>query len=303
MADTAGQLEWERTWRPRAAVAAALGGALSVIGVLFSASTTGDAPRAGLLQGLAAAAEPGPVAQRPSLHIPNYEFFADHAGSLVLGGLLNGLGALGTGIALTLLARMVAPRAEKFPRAAIPLAAIGGTLMALAAIAVALGVNTVFDQVLDTNRTVAAVGDVNPNGLIVGGQLAEVAGRFALGAGWALVALHAMRTGLLTRFMGILGILSGLLLVLPIATPLPVVQMFWLLALAVLLLGRWPNGVPPAWVTGNAEPWPSPQRAPRPPRAQREPDPEPDAEPENGRPVLTKNTPHPASKKKRKRRR
>jgi hypothetical protein len=38
---------------------------------------------------------------------------------------------------------------------------------------------------------------------------------------------------------------------------LPVVQCFWLLLLAALFLGRWPNGQPPAWRTGNAEPWPS----------------------------------------------
>jgi hypothetical protein len=35
------------------------------------------------------------------------------------------------------------------------------------------------------------------------------------------------------------------------------VQCFWLMMLAVLFSGRWPGGRPPAWQTGNAEPWPS----------------------------------------------
>jgi hypothetical protein len=36
------------------------------------------------------------------------------------------------------------------------------------------------------------------------------------------------------------------------------VQAFWLLSLGVLFLGIWPGpGVPPAWRTGKAEPWPS----------------------------------------------
>jgi hypothetical protein len=37
----------------------------------------------------------------------------------------------------------------------------------------------------------------------------------------------------------------------------PVVQCFWLFMLALLFSGRWPNGVPPAWRTGRAEPWPT----------------------------------------------
>jgi hypothetical protein len=40
-------------------------------------------------------------------------------------------------------------------------------------------------------------------------------------------------------------------------TQVPVVQTFWLLAIAYLISGRWPTGVPPAWRSGRAEPWPS----------------------------------------------
>ena len=61
-----------------------------------------------------------------------------------------------------------------------------------------------------------------------------------------------MRVGLLTRFMGVLGIITGVLQILPFGGPLPVVQCFWLLMLGILFLGRWPGGQPPAWRTGNA---------------------------------------------------
>jgi hypothetical protein len=40
---------------------------------------------------------------------------------------------------------------------------------------------------------------------------------------------------------------------------LPIIQSFWLAAIAVLIAGRWPNGVPPSWRSGKAEPWPSQQ--------------------------------------------
>ena len=71
-----------------------------------------------------------------------------------------------------------------------------------------------------------------------------------------LVSLNAMRVGLLTRFMGMLGIIAGALQVLPLIAQ-PVVQLFWLLMLGALILGRWPNGQPPAWRSREAVPWPS----------------------------------------------
>jgi hypothetical protein len=36
-----------------------------------------------------------------------------------------------------------------------------------------------------------------------------------------------------------------------------VILTLWLLLLGVLFLGRWPGGTPPAWRTGQAEPWPA----------------------------------------------
>jgi len=73
-----------------------------------------------------------------------------------------------------------------------------------------------------------------------------------------LTSLAAMRVGLLTRFMGYLGIFAGALVLFQI-TQIPVVQAYWLFALAYLLSGRWPTGVPPAWRSGRAEKWPSGQ--------------------------------------------
>src|SRR5450755_911958 len=78
-----------------------------------------------------------------------------------------------------------------------------------------------------------------------------------LAIGFVLTSLNALRVGLLTRFMGYLGIFAGVLVIFPIGSPVPVVQGFWLLTLAYLLYGRWPTGVPPAWTTGRAQPWPS----------------------------------------------
>jgi hypothetical protein len=71
------------------------------------------------------------------------------------------------------------------------------------------------------------------------------------------IAVVAMRVGLLTRFLGYLGAISAVLFVLPLV-PVPIVQAYWLGALAMLFAGRSPSGTPPAWQSGEAIPWPSP---------------------------------------------
>ena len=73
---------------------------------------------------------------------------------------------------------------------------------------------------------------------------------------FVLVSLQAMNQGLLSRFMGYLGMFAGALVLFQI-TQVPVVQTYWLLAIAYLISGRWPTGVPLAWRSGRAEPWPS----------------------------------------------
>ena len=81
-------------------------------------------------------------------------------------------------------------------------------------------------------------------------------GALLIAVSFVLVSLQAMRVGLLPKFMGYVGMLAGALFLFPI-TQIPIVQLFWLLALAMLFAGRWPDGVPAAWQTGQAEAWPS----------------------------------------------
>ena len=79
----------------------------------------------------------------------------------------------------------------------------------------------------------------------------------AFGAGVVMVSMNSMRTGLITRFMGILGCIVGVLYILPLSQSLSILTVFWLIALGTLLMGRWPSGDPPAWEAGEARPWPS----------------------------------------------
>lgn len=66
--------------------------------------------------------------------------------------------------------------------------------------------------------------------------------------------LWAMRTGLLSRFWGSLGMALG------VATLIGLILflLIWLVYIALLVAGLVPGGKPPAWEAGEAVPWPTP---------------------------------------------
>ncbi|MEX2253210.1 MAG: DUF4386 family protein [Thermoleophilaceae bacterium] len=74
----------------------------------------------------------------------------------------------------------------------------------------------------------------------------------------ALVMLNvnAMRVGIVSRFLGVLGIVIAVLFAFPLGAS-GILQVFWLVALVGLFLDRWPGGRGPAWESGEAVPWPS----------------------------------------------
>lgn len=125
---------------------------------------------------------------------------------------------------------------------------------------------------------------------------------FALAFAIVMIAMNAMRVGLLSRFMGVLGIAMGVMLILPLGIQ-PLLQLFWLSALGLLFLGRWPGaGRGPAWETGEPIPWPSAaDRLAPPPEETAEP--EPAAEPEPPPEPAEGESPRPASRKRKKKRR
>ena len=243
--------------RPRAAAAALAGGVLAVAGGIFNSLALRDAPRALFVDSLQSLAQPGPIGSAQSTRIPAYEFFHDHIAAIVIGAILLGLASLAASGALTFLAYATRARAERFPRIALYLPFVGGALVLVGSVVTAVGSLVYVGELLDTNRTVDALQDLGQSPVLVAGQIIVQFGGLALAGAYVLVALNAMRVGLLTRAMGVVGLVVGLLVVLPVALLSQLLQPLWLFALSWLLLGRWPGGEPPAWRTGRAEPWPS----------------------------------------------
>jgi hypothetical protein len=71
----------------------------------------------------------------------------------------------------------------------------------------------------------------------------------------------AQKVGLLPKTFAVLGMALPLLML--IATPIaPPIALFWILALGLLLLRRWPGRIPPAWEEGRSIPWPTRAKIP-----------------------------------------
>jgi hypothetical protein len=93
--------------------------------------------------------------------------------------------------------------------------------------------------------------------LLVAGGLISTVGVLALVFGMIYTNLWSMRTGLVSRFWGALGMAFGLFLILPLFPPVPGLVL-WFAALGLMFLGLWPRPLPPAWAAGEAVPWQRP---------------------------------------------
>src|SRR4051812_4846605 len=304
-------LEWEGRQGPRAAIAAAVGALLVIASGVATATLFKGAPVPGFADSLARAGHPGGVGSLPSLRTPYYQFYDDRSTSVLLTAIGRGLGFVAIAFMLTYLGSAVRNRARGFRALWIYVALAGGLLGAIATVMFTIGTSAEISNFLDGPHTVDRANHIGNSTVLVAAQLIGVPGTqaigvasLALGMGWVVICLNAMRIGLLTRFMGVLGVICGVLIVLPILSPLPIVQTFWLGAMAVLFAKRWPNGAPAAWATGEAQPWPSQAEVREARRAQvqrrrggaPESAPEPEALPSPERP-------HPAGSKKKKRKR
>ena len=175
----------------------------------------------------------------------------------LISAIVNALGSVALVLTLAFLFRMAKarnPRAQPFIKV---FAYAGGGLVAATSIAYAVAIGTKAHQFATTGaQTYVEANHLTNSSILLVLQLVGEIAALLLTAAYALVAVNAMRVGLLTRFMGYLGVFAGVLVLLQI-TQVPVVQAYWLIALAVLMAGRWPSGTPRAWETGRAEPWPS----------------------------------------------
>lgn len=195
----------------------------------------------------------------------------DRRGALeIVGSLVNALGLLGLALTLAFLFRAVKARRPETSQGILIVAVVGAVLAALGGLVYGILITEKAHQfATHGTQTYPQADTLLSSGAVAILQYGGLLGSLLLAVGFVLVALNAMRVGLLTRFLGYLGIAAAAASLLLIGSaPALLIEVAWLLAVGYLLTGRWPNGDPPAWRTGEAVPWPA--NAKREPR-QREP--------------------------------
>jgi hypothetical protein len=182
--------------------------------------------------------------------------FDRHAGVLLSSYALRGL-ALGlVAVVAVHLHRATKARRPEHSRAVGLAGAIGAPLFAASTVAtgIALGV-IASDFVSSADHGRQAAHDALRDPVLIAFGAGAFAGEMALALWFVLGSLGAMRVGLLTRFMGVLGVLLGPLIVLMPSLIVDPMLAFWLAAMGTVFLRLRP--VPPAWTVGEAVPWPT----------------------------------------------
>ncbi|HEY5317888.1 MAG TPA: hypothetical protein VIJ20_07900 [Solirubrobacteraceae bacterium] len=200
----------------------------------------------------------------------------------LIGAVINAGGLLALTAVLTFLWAAIKARRPELSVIFRYLALTGGILAAVSAIVYEVVISSVSNKFVGTQETYSEAHHLTSSAAVLSLPTIAFFGDLLLAVAIVVIALNAMRVGLLPKVMGYLGIFVGVLFLFPIGSPVPVIQAGWLCAVAYLFLDRWPNGFPPAWTAGEAIPWPSSQK-PRDPSARplrgRRPKPVPAPEP------------------------
>jgi hypothetical protein len=254
------QVARESGYRERLGVPSFAGGVLYLLGGIVVSSTLSGAPTVGLFQGLAPALR-GEANPAVSPRAAEVKFISHHGFALVAGSTLAALAVVVLMLVLLLLLYATRFRRPETWALARPLVLIGGIGLPLLNLAhsviLAIGAHGFAGGHDFSNHAVdRALLTAGAVGITLG--FAGLLAALALAVGMAAVMLGAMRVGLLPRWMSILGIFAGLFF-LPFfsSATLELITAFWMVAMGILLMGRWPNGEPPAWAAGEARPWPS----------------------------------------------
>jgi hypothetical protein len=297
----------EEEGRSRAAIASIAAGAATLAGGIASTLVNNQLPNDShrvvtLLPALSDALSGKEIPR--GILAQQVVWIGDHVVAQAAGGILVGIAALLMLIPLRYLFLAIQARNPQVGRGGIIATVVGcllsgvGFLVYTIAFAIAAK-----DFAGATVQTSGAARDAISTSAVQAATVLYQLGRFALALAMVIVSLNAMKVGLLNRFFGILGIIAGVLLVLPVDQP-GIVRSFFFIALGLMLLGRWMGGRPPAWQSGTAIPWPSQQEM----RERRErirrgedPDTVPAADPTDPRDEPAGDR-HPRSRKRRKRR-
>jgi hypothetical protein len=235
---TVDRVSYESRLRPRIAVIAALGGVLLFASMILQTA--------------------GPQAKVSELTV-QLLVTNKRAGLEIMSAIASALGLIGLAGTLAFLYTAVKARKPGTSEATRITLLIGIVLAATGGIGYGVVIASKAHEFATQGlQTYPEANNLLGHGPVAVLQYGGLFGSLLLAVAFVLVALNAMRVGLLTKMVGYVGIAAAAASLLLIGSaPALLIEVFWLLSTAFLLSGRWPNGDPPAWKTGEAVPWPT----------------------------------------------
>ncbi len=253
------QVAWETERRSRLAVPAFAGGFLYLLGAISVANTLKGAPTVGLVQGLSPALR-GVADPAVSPRVGEIKFISHHAFDLIAGSVLSAAAIVALTLILLLLVDATRFRRPASWAAGRPLVLAGGAAVAFVSVAhqVLSAIETHKFAVGSDHSITAADHALTQGTANVLFDYIDLLAGLALAVGMIAAMINARRVGLLPNWLSLLGILTAVLIFLPLGgAELEIIPAFWMVMIGVLYVGKWPNGEPPAWAAGEARPWPS----------------------------------------------
>jgi hypothetical protein len=177
----------------------------------------------------------------------------------LVGAVINSIGLFGLALTLNFLYDAAKVRRPESAQATKITALLGGVLAAVGGVAYAILLTVkAHEFVTQGTQTYVQANNLVGSTGFAALQYAGLIGSLLLAIAFVLVSMNAMRVGLITKFLGYLGMAAAAASLFLIGSaPALLIEVFWLIAVAYLLAGRWPNGDPPSWASGKPEPWPT----------------------------------------------
>jgi hypothetical protein len=233
------QREWENRWGKRAGVAAWISGLLIIGGFIYAAAFTHNVHSSNTAKQL--------------LQVPR------HPSDTVIPAILGAGGLLLLPIVLGFLYKAARYRHPDTPVFALYFSVVGPLLLAFASVAYQISLTKTAHHFADlplAQQTKKEADHLLKIGSYpIYGILVPITA-LSMAVGFVLVNLNSMRAGLVTRFLGITGMIAGVLSVF-FGGPTQILTLFWLGAIGTVLLNRWPGGRGPAWDALEELSWPS----------------------------------------------
>ena len=255
MAERERQLEIEGAQRRRVGSLAIAAGVLYLVGqLLVLVLISSKEPQTGLLQGLSPALH-GAKAAAVDPRVIDERYLDKHAIVNVVAWLVGAAGLALMAWPLRYLRAAEVARGGKPGRVMDVVVKVGPPTGAVASVVLAISDSIgahklVTHPVQNTAAYNAATGGAF-RGIF---DIIYLLGYLAIAVVFVLISMRAMRIGLLTKPLGILGIVGGVLFIIPIV-PLPLIQFLFLVGVGMLLLEIGGMVRPPAWAAGEAIPW------------------------------------------------